>query len=198
MSFLQFIFLAACYVDQTGSSCTKAFIETERLLIESYKPCHLQKSISLYSDPEITRFYDSGKPKSVPMILSFVETYGIKPFQQGKKLGLFSIFIKDTCDFVGHIDLTLFDETSETLEIGYILSKQYQGQGLGTEAAYAMIFEYIPYLQDLGYYYKKVIATAHPQNVPSQKVLQKIGFIFEKEQNRFNQPRYWYSLDLMN
>jgi RimJ/RimL family protein N-acetyltransferase len=196
MSLFNFIFFAACSFYKTDTSALKVLIETHRLSIESYQSSHVSKSISLYSDPIITRYYDTGKPKPLYKILSFVQSSGIETFEKGEPFGLFSIFKKATHDFIGHIDLLMVQNNPQVLEIGYILFEQFHGQGFGSEAAYAMIYDYIPRLKSLGYPIEKVIATAHPENIASQKVLKKMGFKFDKKEDRFNQPRLWYSLNL--
>ncbi len=39
----------------------------------------------------------------------------------------------------------------------------------------------------------KIIATVHPDNQSSIKLLEKLGMIFERNLNRFGRPRLWYS-----
>lgn len=179
-----------------NSKAVDVSIETDHLEIKSYKSCDIQNSIQLYSDPEITKYFDTGHPKPESEILSYVTNTGINAFNHGHPFGLFSIFEKGSEKFIGHIDLVKYTDDEKVLEVGYILLKPFQGKGYGSEAAKAIIYEYIPYLQQSGYDIQKVIATVHPDNIPSQKVLQKLGFSFEKSEERFNNPRYWYCLPI--
>ena len=65
----------------------------------------------------------------------------------------------------------------------------------------ALVFDFIKELNKRGYSYKdssitEVIATVHPDNIASKRVLEKIGMKFERFQIRFGQPRMRYTLKL--
>lgn len=43
----------------------------------------------------------------------------------------------------------------------------------------------------------RIVATAHPQNIPSQKIMSKSGLEYFKTGFRYNgNPRNWYALNL--
>ena len=175
-------------------------LETERLYIRSYKDEDLKKSISLYGDPAITKLFDYGTPRSKNEVLELVSSIGHKHFRKGEPFGLFSIFRKSDMNFIGHIDLLPTKEPG-VLEIGFILHEQYQGQNFCTEAVKTLVFDLIKELNKRGYSYKdssiiEVVATVHPDNIASKRVLEKIGMKFERFQIRFGQPRMRYTLKL--
>ncbi len=70
---------------------------------------------------------------------------------------------------VGVIVLKPDNNSPETGEIGYLVAEQYGNRGIATAATTELM------RRSLGY--KSFIATTHPDNVPSQRVLQKAGFI---------------------
>jgi len=74
---------------------------------------------------------------------------------------------------IGFGGIFKWDESS--YELGYILDTSYWGKGLATKAA-LMQRDYI--LNTLN---SKPIATTHPQNLASQRVLKKCGFEYLKD-----------------
>ncbi len=175
-------------------------IETDRLYISSYRDEDFQNSAALYGNPTATTYFDSGKPRSQKEVRDLVDDIGHKHFSKGEPFGLFSIFKREDRTFVGHIDLLPSTEEG-ILEVGYILSPDHQGKGYGTEAAKAIVFDFVKELNAKNSYcnyprIRKIVATVHPENVPSENVLKKLGMTFEKFQNRFDRPRYWYGLQV--
>ncbi|WP_268875115.1 GNAT family N-acetyltransferase [Neobacillus niacini] len=67
------------------------------------------------------------------------------------------------------------DIDPEETEIYYGIQEAYQGRGLSTEAA-AAILDYG--INTIGL--KKIIATVHPENTASKKILEKIGLKYCK------------------
>jgi ribosomal-protein-alanine N-acetyltransferase len=183
------------------SSLKKALqiqIETPRLVIRSYRDEDYDNCRALYGNPQITKYFDQGKPRSEQEISDLISEKGNRYFKTGQPFGLFSIFLKDSMTFIGQIDLLPSDEPG-IVEIGFILSSKYQNKGFCTEAAKAFLYDYIPELTHQGYSSKGslirgVMATVHPDNSPSRQVIEKIGMRFEKFQSRFGLPRLWYSL----
>lgn len=174
-------------------------IHTERLLIRSYKLEDFEKSLSLYGNASLVQFFDHGKPRSkeeVEILINQSTLY----FAKGEPFGLFTVISKDTGCFLGHIDV--FPGTDPSIcEIGYIFDENHHGQGYCTEAVKNLIFAYLITLNKKASLFlnspiSEVIATVHPKNVASRKILEKVGMTFVKSQNRFDNPRLWYSLKL--
>ncbi|CAM0116896.1 GNAT family N-acetyltransferase [Rhabdochlamydiaceae symbiont of Dictyostelium giganteum] len=174
-------------------------IETERLFIRSYKSEDFQKYVQLYGDAAITKYFDHGKPKTKFEVNTLISQKGAAFFIQGKPFGFFSIFNKDGLDFIGQIDFLPTEEPG-VFEIGYILHEKYHNRGFCTEALKAIIINYTRSINSLGYFKEfsvlKIMATVHPENLPSKRVLEKMGLSLNKSQERFGKPRLWYSLIL--
>ena len=175
-------------------------IETERLYIHSYKDSDFENCLCLYGDESITKYFDHGKARSETEINELVHEKGKKYFSKGEPFGLFSIFSKKSNTFIGQIDLLPTDAPC-IAEIGFILHQEYQNQGFCTEAVKAILFDYVEEInfrgpKCWGVPINKVIATVHPSNLSSKRVLQKIGMSFDKIQERFEKPRLWYSIPI--
>jgi RimJ/RimL family protein N-acetyltransferase len=88
--------------------------------------------------------------------------------------------------FIGWAGLQYLPETDET-EVGYLLDKAYWGQGLATEAARASVrfgFEHLEL--------PEIVGIVHPDNVASQRVLEKAGLSCVERTVYFNMDCYRY------
>lgn len=172
-------------------------LSSERLFIRPYQESDFEQSVALYGDPTIIKYFDHGKPFTRDDVRSLIQNSGIKHFQEGRPLGLFSIFKKDDMSFVGHIDLLPTDQPG-ILEIGFILHKTHQGLGFCTESVNILLQHVEQLVNDgymiLGSFIKGITATVHPKNIGSKRVLEKSGMTLEKSSPRFGQPRLWYFL----
>jgi [ribosomal protein S5]-alanine N-acetyltransferase len=178
-------------------------LETSRLRIRSIDKNDLPFSTALYGDPELTRLFDSGKPLSPIEVLELIKGKGRDDFLKGNPWGIFSIFDKETNHFIGHIDLFPSELLTRSLEIGYIISQNAKGKGFGIEAARCFVFDFVPLLLQKGYINQEfpidnIIATVHPENYSSRRLLDKLGMKFQKSLERFGQPRYLYSIAIFN
>ncbi len=164
-------------------------IKTKHLVIRPYEPKDFEHSVRIYGDEKITKYFDFGKARSRQEIEVLVKKLsGV--FKQGEVFGLFSVFLKSTQEFVGHIDFLSVENQVSLAEIGVIFSEKFHGQGLALEAMSAFINQQVPRSN-----IQKIMVTAHPENHASIKLIEKLGMTFEKELIRFGQPRREYFLD---
>ena len=88
--------------------------------------------------------------------------------------------------FIGWAGLQYLPETDET-EVGYLLGRAYWGHGLATEAARESVrFGF----EDLGL--PEIVGIVHPDNVASQRVLEKAGLSRVERTVYFNMDCYRY------
>jgi ribosomal-protein-alanine N-acetyltransferase len=83
----------------------------------------------------------------------------------------FRWFINLEGNIVGHVGLTNINKMMLTAEIGYGLGEKYQGRGLASAGVRLLIqnvFEQTPL--------RKLVALVHEQNLPSRRLLLRIGF----------------------
>jgi ribosomal-protein-alanine N-acetyltransferase len=103
-------------------------------------------------------------------------------------LGWWAVQLKGKADLIGWNGLQYLPETEE-VEVGYLLSKSFWGQGLATEGAKASI--------DYGFEalaLRQVIGLTHPENTASQNVLKKCGLKFIEQREYFGMQLYRYAL----
>lgn len=150
-------------------------LETDRLLMRRLIPGDLDALFALYSDPEIRRYFPEGT-------LTYEETREeLEWFRNGHpihpELGLWATIYKEDNQFIGRCGLLpwIIDGQSE-VEVAYLIDKKYWGQGLGTEAAQAVLEYGFKQL-----HLSRLISMVYPENHASAKVATNIGMLLEKE-----------------
>ncbi|MBV9791211.1 MAG: GNAT family N-acetyltransferase [Chloroflexi bacterium] len=152
-----------------------AVIETERLLLRRLTPDDLDALFALYRDPEVRRYFPDGT-------LTYEETKAelewIIDVYYGKYgWGLWATIHKPTGAFIGRCGLLPWTIDGQTeVEVAYLIAKEYWGQGLGSEAAQAIVrygFEQVGL--------SRLICLIEEENQASQHVAAKIGMAFERE-----------------
>ena len=149
-------------------------LETKRLILRHLVPEDLDELFALYSDPEIRRYFPDGtlnRQETEEELEWFLHGHPDYP-----ELGLWATIHKETNRFIGRCGLLPWTIDGQfEVEVAYLINKAYWGQGLGTEAAQAVL-EYG--FQTLGR--PRLICLIYPQNVASIRVAEKIGMTFEK------------------
>ncbi len=174
---------------------------TNRLFIHSYLDTDFENCLALYCDEEITKFFDNGKARTEQETFDYIQERGSRYFDEGLPYGLFSVFLKENDTFIGQVDLVPTGNPGE-VEIGWIFHKEFQGKGYCTEAVLDFLLPLISKLhknkfESNGLPLNRVIATAHPDNIASNKVIQKAGLNIYQFRLRYGgNPRNWYALNL--
>jgi ribosomal-protein-alanine N-acetyltransferase len=150
-------------------------LETPRLLFRHLASDDLDDLFALYCDPEVKKYIPDAP-------LTYEDTREeLEWFQNGHpkhpELGLWATVHKETGHFIGRCGLLpwTIDGQSE-VEVAYLLAKACWGQGLGTEAAQAIL--------DYGFEHlglSRLICLIDQDNLASIKVATNIGMTFERE-----------------
>lgn len=148
-------------------------IKTERVLIRKLKKSDLPFYLQLETDSEVMKYITGGVPLSKVAIEEklhkrVINSHKHQPLgfmigedrKSGKPMGAFM----------------LLTERHEDPELGYILAKPFWGKGYGEEVCRALVGVAF---QNLGV--DRVVATTDPENTASIRVLEKLGFCFEKK-----------------
>ena len=146
------------------------YIETERLILRSWKSEDLPLFIAMNKDVRVMRYF--------PAILIDSETEAFyrriqDEFSQ-KDWGLYAVEIKSTGEFIGYVGLHEigFDaDFTPGVEIGWRLAADYHNQGYATEAAKAVL----SLAKSAGI--ERLFSFTAKINAPSERVMQKIGMV---------------------
>ena len=153
-------------------------LETERLLFRRLVLDDLEALFALYRDKETRQYFPDGADGTLTLVETREELeWFLNGHPDHPELGLWAAIHKPTNQFIGRCGLLpwTIDGRAE-VEIAYLLDKQYWRQGLGTEAAKALLQYGFERLR-----LSRLICLIHPDNQASIKVARNIGMTLEKE-----------------
>ncbi len=162
-------------------------LETERLILRRLVMEDLNALFALYSNPEIRRYFPEGT-------LTYEETkeeleWFLNGHPRHPELGLWATIYKPTKQFIGRCGLLPWTiEGREEVEVAYLIDKTFWRQGLGAEAAQAIV-QYG--FNTLGL--SRLICMIDPANQASQNVARKLGMTLEKEMEDEKGPFLLYA-----
>lgn len=146
--------------------------DTKRLAFTEMAVDDLDDMAALLGDSDVMRYYP--RPKDRAEALSWIRWN--QDLYQREGFGLWVIRLRETGEFVGDCGLTPQEvEGVVDVEVGYHVRGELQGHGYATEAATACR-DHARDMLGVG----RLIAIIHPDNVPSQRVAEKIGLRFER------------------
>lgn len=138
------------------------YIETERLIIKTFTEYDWQDVLAYTSREDVMKYIPEG-------VFSEEDAKKFVQDHAGEGAKYFPVRIKGEETIIGHI--TFFKYFGDhTYEIGWVFNPNYFNKGYATEAAWAF----------LNYGFTKmnlhrIIATCQPENIPSYRVMEKIG-----------------------
>ncbi len=155
------------------------YIETERLILRSWKQDDLPLFVAMNKDKRVMRYF--------PATLNDSDTEAFynriqNEFNQNG-WGLYAVEIKSTGEFIGYVGLhEIGFEAHFTpgVEIGWRLMAEHHNQGYATEAAKSVI------RLAKRYGIKRLYSFTAKINAPSERVMQKIGMVKAGE---FDHPK---------
>lgn len=177
-------------------------IETARLFMRSVQDTEkdIQLYASLYGNPEVMKMYATGEIKDKAYVAERIKTVWADRWHKHDPYSAFVIFTKDRQQFLGSIVLGHGDHPGESEVVG-MGNPDFWNHGYGSEAAEAVVKEYAPATVKEGYALegetlKRVVATCRTDNVGSERVLQKLGMQWVKQEEKYGAMRQVYSLEL--
>ena len=144
-------------------------LETERLVMRPIGPDAVEPHIRLMNNPEVAAsLTDDGKIRDYGTewraVASYIGHWQIRGY------GFFSVFKKDTSDWIGRVG-PWQPGGWPALEIGWTIDPAYWGKGYAPEAALATMRWTFDTFPDLS----RLISVIDPRNKNSQSVAKKVG-----------------------
>lgn len=147
---------------------TFVLIETERLLLRKLEKEDAAAFYAYRSDQAVQE-YQSFQPKSAEETLTFLS--GTADFVNLINTWFqLAVCLKGSNELIGDIGMHFTQDVLQS-EIGYTIAPQYQRQGYAEEGVKA-VMAYL--FQDLGKH--RIFASVDPLNLPSVRLLEKLGF----------------------
>ncbi|UPW84320.1 GNAT family N-acetyltransferase [Lysinibacillus sp. Ag94] len=138
------------------------FIKTNRLLIREFEIQDWQAVYEYTSNPNVMKYIPEG-------VFNEEEAKKFVSENSGEQAKYFPVILKSDNIVIGHIVFhQYFGE--HTYEIGWVLNPNYYNNGYASEAAKAVLNYGFKEMQ-----LHRIIATCQPENIPSYRVMEKIG-----------------------
>lgn len=166
-----------------------AEIETPRLRLRTYKLNDLDRLTVILSNPEVMKYSPRGaipKGKEKQVTREILE-YFIQHWEK-YGFGVWAVIEKASRKLIGHCGLNCLPNSPD-IEVIYRFDQDYWNQGFATEAAKACL-QYAFHSAKL----YKIVAIAVPQNVASRRVMEKVGFKYEKDARFYKSNVVYYAI----
>jgi RimJ/RimL family protein N-acetyltransferase len=144
-------------------------IETERLLLRTWRPSDEAPFAALNGDPEVTRYLSGpmSREDSDELLAR------IRGHWRQHGFGLYAAEVKATGAFIGFVGLAIpsfLPDVLPAVEVGWRLAREHWGNGYATEGARASVAYGFG---ELGL--KQIISIIDPRNAPSIRVAERLG-----------------------
>lgn len=147
----------------------KVSLSTERLVLKCLTLPDTKAMFKYRSNPEIYKF-QNWKPHTIQEVEDFICANLSKEINTPDNWYQFGIFIKESNKLIGDLGVHFIDADNVEVEIGYTLSKEYQGLGYASEAVTGVITYLFHNLNK-----HRIIASVDPENTKSIALLERIG-----------------------
>ena len=141
---------------------------TARIRLREFTLADVDDVFALDSDPEVMRFIGDGSASTRSDAEASIERV-LKRYREHPGQGAWHATRVDDGRFIGWGSLKHAGDSPD-IEVGYRLMRAAWGMGFATELARAMVARGFDLLG-----LERIIGVTHPDNVASQRVLQKVG-----------------------
>ncbi len=148
-------------------------ITTERLLLRDFTVEDVDAVHTLEAEPALHQYRGGGQPTEEETRAFLQRTQDWLTLDPRPVYAL-AITLRAEGSLIGVVSLTITSRELGQAELGYRLSSHSWGQGYATEAAQALIAFGFATLQ-----LHRIYALCHPDNIGSQRVMQKAGMRYE-------------------
>ena len=147
--------------------------DTDRVIVRRLGAADEDAMYSVYSDPIAARWVEDGLPIKREECVKWIEVTQSNYEMRG--YGMAAVEWKATGKVIGFVGLVHPGRQKEA-EVKYSFLREYWGRGIATETVRGMLTFG---REKMGLSY--IMATLSPENVASQRVLEKAGLSFEQD-----------------
>ncbi|HEX6728699.1 MAG TPA: GNAT family N-acetyltransferase [Pyrinomonadaceae bacterium] len=148
-------------------------VTSDRLILRHFKLEDAAFILSLLNDPAFLHFIGDKGVRTIEDARNYLTNGPIASYQR-HGFGLYLVELKDTMTPIGMCGL-LKREALEHVDLGFAFMPDYRRQGYGFEAATAVL----SHTKDV-HDFDRILAITNPDNHSSIKLLEKLGFKFER------------------
>jgi [ribosomal protein S5]-alanine N-acetyltransferase len=161
-------------------------LQTERLIVRTWSPDDAEAGFRIWSDPEVMRYVGTGQPNAtIEETQAWINRMSAHHELHG--FGFWAVVEKKSSQLIGSCGMGYQRDGGLPIEFGYTLARSQWGRGFATEAAAACLRYAFESLR-----LPELSASVDSRNVASQRVLEKIGFAFQREEQLADGVDFWY------
>ena len=161
-------------------------ITTPRLVLRPFNMNDRDLLFAIVQEPDVFRYFPTTSAWPLEKVERYIY-YQIAHWQRFK-YGHWAMVLRETGQIIGWDGLEYLPDTNET-EVGYLLSRAFWGKGYATESTSAIVkFG----MTKVGL--KEIIGLTHPENIASQRVLEKSGLSFTRSAYYFGMEMFRYAI----
>ena len=162
-------------------------LESKRLYLKEFTNDNEDNLFRLNGNADVMKYIRP--PETDINIIKKLINKIIKYYRDNPGLGVWAGYEKQSDKFIGFFELAHLDTTDE-IEVGYRLFKEYWGKGYATEMTKVLI--------DYGFNtmgLNQIAGITHPENFASQNVLLKSGLTYIKDAVFYGFLDRYYTID---
>ncbi len=163
-------------------------IETERLLLTRLSYDHCEFISELVNEPSFKRYIGDKEVHSQEDAHRYLREGPIGSYEQ-HGYGLFLVSVRESDMPAGICGLVKREEFDDP-DLGFAFLNRYRRRGYASESARAVLEHGF---DELGL--RRIIAMADPDNEPSVRLLQTLGFVYER---KVRMPEDEYDINLFS
>lgn len=148
-------------------------LDTDRLILREILETDGEFILDLLNQPSFIKYIGDRRVRSVEGAGEFIKTRFMESYQQFG-FGLWAVELKETCEPIGICGFVKRDSLPEA-DIGFALLPQFERKGYAFESAAATLLYGKERLN-----FNRVLAITSKDNFASGKLLEKLGFSFER------------------
>ena len=148
-------------------------IETQRLILREITESDAEFILDLLNQPSFIKYIGDRNVRSVQQARDYIESRFIKSYRE-HNFGFYAVELKENNLPIGICGFVKRDSLPE-VDIGFAFLSEYERKGYGFESASAVL-DYGRKSLDL----KRLLAITSQNNESSVKLLEKLGFKFER------------------
>ena len=162
-------------------------LTTTRLTLRAFTEEDIDPLQRILSEEGILRYFPRTDPPARDRVERLI-AHQLKHWEE-HGYGWWAVEPRWEKQLIGWSGLQFLPETEE-VEVGYLLDQAFWGKGLATEAAQACLqygFE--------SFDVENIVAIVHPENITSQRVIEKLRMSFVDQAHYFGMDCYRYSIE---
>lgn len=161
-------------------------LETDRLTLRMFAPEMAETFHRIWNDAVVMKYIDNFRP-TLEESRGFMTRLVALWREQG--FGQWAVELKEEGKLIGYAGFKYLDKTPE-VELLYGIDKPYWNKGYTTEAGRACL-DYVFSKTRL----ERIVAVAHPENIGSWRVMEKLGMKRERVARYYNQDLVYYAIE---